>query len=136
MTLQSILGNFALILFLLTILTGVIWAIDRFRLAPARHKAAQAALAEFDARNARLAETGVKPDPSARAELVAQLDRQPGWIAYTGSFFPVIAAVFLFRSFLFEPFKIPSSSSGAHPGHRRSDFGEQVHIWHTLADRE
>ena len=58
MTLQSILGNFALILFLLTILTGVIWAIDRFRLAPARHKAAQAALSEFDARNARLAETG------------------------------------------------------------------------------
>ncbi len=110
MTLQSILGNFALILFLLTILTGVIWAIDRFRLAPARQKAAQAALAEFDARHARLAETGVKPDPAARAELVAQLQRQPGWVAYTGSFFPVIAAVFLFRSFLFEPFKIPSSS--------------------------
>ena len=110
MTLQSILGNFALILFLLTILTGVIWALDRYRLAPARREAAQAALAEFDARHARLAETGVKPDPAARAELVAQLERQPGWVAYTGSFFPVIAAVFLFRSFLFEPFKIPSSS--------------------------
>lgn len=110
MTLQSILGNFALILFLLTIVTGVIWALDRFQLAPARHKSAQAALVEFDARNARLAETGVKPDLAARAALVAQLERQPGWIAYTGSFFPVIAAVFLFRSFLFEPFKIPSSS--------------------------
>jgi signal peptidase I len=110
MTLQSILGNFALILFLLTILTGVVWAFDRFRLAPARREAAQAALAEFDTRQARLAETGVKPDPAARAELVAQLERQPGWVAYTGSFFPVIAAVFLFRSFLFEPFKIPSSS--------------------------
>ena len=103
MTLQSILGNFALILFLLTILTGVVWALDRFQLAPARRKAAQAALAEFDTRQARLAETGVKPDPAARAELVAQLERQPGWVAYTGSFFPVIAAVFLFRSFLFEP---------------------------------
>ena len=110
MTLQSILGNFALILFLLTILTGVIWALDRYRLAPARREAAQAALAEFDARHARLAETGIKPDPAARAKLVAQLERQPGWVAYTGSFFPVIAAVFLFRSFLFEPFKIPSSS--------------------------
>ena len=46
----------------------------------------------------------------ARAELVSRLDRQPTWVAYTGSFFPVIAAVFLFRSFVIEPFKIPSSS--------------------------
>ena len=110
MTLQSILGNFALILFLLTIATGVVWAIDRFHLAPARRKSAEEALAEFDARSARLAADGVKPDPIARAELVSHLDRQPTWVAYTGSFFPVIAAVFLFRSFVIEPFKIPSSS--------------------------
>ncbi len=110
MTLQSILGNFALILFLLTIATGIVWAIDRFHLAPARRKSAEDALAEFDARAARLAADGVKPDPIARAELVARLDRQPTWVAYTGSFFPVIAAVFMFRSFVIEPFKIPSSS--------------------------
>ncbi|MEO0318677.1 MAG: signal peptidase [Pseudomonadota bacterium] len=110
MTLQSILGNFALILFLLTIATGVVWAVDRFHLAPARRKKAEDALAEFDARAARLAADGVKPDPIARAELVSHLDRQPTWVAYTGSFFPVIAAVFLFRSFVIEPFKIPSSS--------------------------
>ncbi len=110
MTLQSILGNFALILFLLTIATGVVWAIDRFHLAPARRKNAEDALAEFDARAARLAADGVKPDPIARAELVSHIDRQPTWVAYTGSFFPVIAAVFMFRSFVIEPFKIPSSS--------------------------
>lgn len=110
MTLQSILGNFALILFLLTVATGVVWAVDRFHLAPARRKSAEDALAEFDARAARLAADGVKPDPIARAELASHLDRQPTWVAYTGSFFPVIAAVFLFRSFVIEPFKIPSSS--------------------------
>lgn len=110
MTLQSILGNFALILFLLTIATGIVWAIDRFHLAPARRKSAEDALTEFDARAARLAAEGVKPDPIARAELVSHLDRQPTWVAYTGSFFPVIAAVFMFRSFVIEPFKIPSSS--------------------------
>ncbi len=110
MTLQSILGNFALILFLLTVATGVVWAVDRFHLAPARRKSAEDALAEFDARAARLAADGVKPDPIARAELASRLHHQPAWVAYTGSFFPVIAAVFLFRSFVIEPFKIPSSS--------------------------
>ena len=110
MTMQSILGNFALILLLLTIATGIVWSIDRFHLAPKRRRSAEAALAEFDARTAKLAETGVKPDTSARAELASRLDLQPTWVAYTGSFFPVIAAVFLFRSFMLEPFKIPSSS--------------------------
>ena len=110
MTMQSILGNFALILLLLTVGTGLIWSFDRFHYAPKRRRIAESALAEFDARQAKLAESGVKPDPTARAELVASLHRQPAWIAYTGSFFPVIAAVFLFRSFLFEPFKLPSSS--------------------------
>jgi signal peptidase I len=35
---------------------------------------------------------------------------EPWWIEYAKSFFPVILVVFLLRSFLVEPFKIPSSS--------------------------
>ena len=110
MSLQSILGNFALILFSLTIVTGIIWSIDRFYLAPRRRQSLDAALAEYDARTARLLESGVKADPSGRKEIIENFDRQPAWVTYTGSFFPVIAAVFLFRSFGYEPFKIPSSS--------------------------
>ncbi len=36
--------------------------------------------------------------------------KQPWWVEYSISFFPVILIVFVLRSFLVEPFKIPSSS--------------------------
>lgn len=110
MSLQAILGNFALILFILTIVTGVIWAIDVFHFAKQRRAKANAALAEFDARQAKLKQDGVKTDDSGRARLEAEILKQPTWIEYSGSFFPVIALVFVLRSFLYEPFKIPSSS--------------------------
>ena len=110
MNLQAILGNFALILFVLMVATGIVWFLDVFYLARQRRARANAALAEFDARNARLAAEGVKVETGGRAALAAGMLRQPTWIEYSGSFFPVIALVFFLRSFLFEPFKIPSSS--------------------------
>jgi signal peptidase I len=110
MNLQALLGNFALILFTLTLVTGVVWFLDKFYLSKQRRAAANAALAEFDARNAKLQADGIKLDASGRAALEANLLRQPTWIEYSGSFFPVIAMVFFLRSFLYEPFKIPSSS--------------------------
>lgn len=110
MTLQDLLGNFSLILFILTVGTGIVWVLDVFYLAKKRRANADAVLAEFDARNAKLAGEGVKPDNNGRAALQASLMRQPTWIEYSGSFFPVIALVFVLRSFLYEPFKIPSTS--------------------------
>nr|WP_315392328.1 signal peptidase I [uncultured Duganella sp.] len=111
MSLQVILGNFALILFVLMVITGVIWCLDVFYLAKQRRAAANRALAEYDARNAKLTADGIKVDNSGnRAAIEAGILRQPVWIEYSGSFFPVIALVFVLRSFLYEPFKIPSSS--------------------------
>lgn len=110
MNLQTILGNFALILFVAMVVTGVIWCLDVFYLAKKRRAAADAALAAYDARNAKLVADGIKPDTSNRAAIEAAMLRQPTWIEYSGSFFPVIALVFVLRSFLWEPFKIPSSS--------------------------
>jgi len=110
MSLQALLANFALILFILTIITGIVWFLDVFHFAKLRRRKAVEALAEIDARDAKLQADGIKPDVVDRAELEANLLKQPLWIEYTGSFFPVIAAVFFLRSFLFEPFKIPSSS--------------------------
>jgi len=36
--------------------------------------------------------------------------KEPWWVEYSKSFFPVILVVFVLRSFLVEPFKIPSGS--------------------------
>jgi len=110
MNLQVILGNFALILFVAMVVTGVIWCLDIFYFAKQRRRAADTALAAFDGRNAKLAADGIKTDNTSRHAIEAALLRQPTWIEYSGSFFPVIALVFFLRSFLFEPFKIPSSS--------------------------
>lgn len=68
--------NFALILLVLVVLTGILYAVDilKFR------------------------------------KLRAANDKQPLWVEWGADFFPVILIVFVLRSFLFEPFKIPSGS--------------------------
>jgi signal peptidase I len=68
--------TFALIMFVLLLLTGVIWLLDIYVLRQKRTK--------------EIAE--------------------PWWVEYSKSFFPVILAVFFLRSFVVEPFKIPSGS--------------------------
>lgn len=74
--------DFASILFVLTLFTGTLWALDRFWLERRRKAAAG----------------GGEP---AKANWLMDFGRQ---------FFPVIVAVFLLRSFLVEPFRIPSGS--------------------------
>ncbi|MEB0031783.1 signal peptidase I, partial [Undibacterium sp. RTI2.1] len=110
MSFQSILGNFALILFVLMITTGIIWFLDMFVWAKQRRLKADQALASFDARNAKLTADGIRLQEGGRLELESTLLKQPTWVEYSGSFFPVIALVFFLRSFLYEPFKIPSGS--------------------------
>jgi len=68
--------NFALILFVLTVATGILWTADHFHF-----------------RKKRAADA-----------------KEPVWVEYGASFFPVILIVFFLRSFLVEPFKIPSGS--------------------------
>ncbi len=68
--------NFALILFLLLVATGILWLADKLFARKRRDKDAP----------------------------------EPWWVEYGASFFPVILAVFFLRSFLVEPFKIPSGS--------------------------
>jgi signal peptidase I len=103
--------NFALILFVLVILTGIAWVADKLVFQPQRRRAADAAVVEFDRQQARMGERFADENaPQTRARLRDDKLRQPWWLEYTASFFPVILVVFVVRSFVVEPFKIPSGS--------------------------
>ncbi len=76
--------DFSLLLVLLTLFTGLVWLIDNL----------------FFRRR--------RMDRAVQNKV--QRAREPIIIEYSRSLFPVLLIVLLFRSFLFEPFKIPSGS--------------------------
>ena len=65
----------------LTLITGLLWALDRFALR--RRREASAGLTGGDV---------------------------PWYIAYSNAFFPVLLAILILRSFIAEPFRIPTGS--------------------------
>ncbi len=103
--------NFALILFVLVVVTGVAWVLDKLVFLPRRRKAADSAIEEFDRQQSRIDKRFADENAAqTRSKLRDEKLRQPWWLEYTASFFPVILAVFVVRSFIVEPFKIPSGS--------------------------
>ncbi|MFP5483780.1 MAG: signal peptidase I, partial [Gammaproteobacteria bacterium] len=94
--------NFSLILFLLVLFTGFFYVLDVFVFKPKRKMAAEQALAGAGA-TANL-------NGDAERRIRQQYMKQPLWLEYSASFFPVILFVFVLRSFVVEPFKIPSGS--------------------------
>jgi signal peptidase I len=103
-------GNFALLLFLATVVTGVYWLAERFYFLPKRQQAAAALEAQAIKRNEDLTKLGIAKVDGDVTEAKKALLAQPWWLDWTAGLFPVIIGVFILRSFLFEPFKIPSGS--------------------------
>ena len=109
--LGAIEGNFALLLFMATVVTGLYWLAERFIFLPRRRAAADALQQQADQRRADLAAQGItQVDQGDLATARERVLAQPWWLDWTAGRFPVILIVFMLRSFLFEPFKIPSGS--------------------------
>jgi signal peptidase I len=103
-------GNFALLMFMATVVTGIYWLAEQFYFLPQRKAAAEALQAQADKRTAELHAQGITQTDVNVTEAKDRLYMQPWWLDWTAGLFPVIAVVFVLRSFLFEPFKIPSGS--------------------------
>ncbi|MBU1441851.1 MAG: signal peptidase I [Gammaproteobacteria bacterium] len=103
-------GNFALLLFLATVVTGIYWLAERLYFLPRRRRLADAHDAALAKRQAELSRQGITQVDTNDGKARERLVMQPWWLDWTAGLFPVILVVFLLRSFLFEPFKIPSGS--------------------------
>ncbi|MCU7917402.1 MAG: signal peptidase I [Candidatus Thiodiazotropha sp. (ex Epidulcina cf. delphinae)] len=83
--------DFPTFLVVASALTGGIWLLDSILFAPKRRKVAAA-------------------DEGGETDNVQAARKEPLIVEYSRSFFPVIFAVLILRSFLVEPFRIPSGS--------------------------
>jgi signal peptidase I len=100
-------GNFSLLLFILTVVTLGYWIAERWVFLPRRQREAESAAIAWEKDQIG---RGGAVDMAARQTVVQSRMQQPWWLDWTAGLFPVILVVFVLRSFLFEPFKIPSGS--------------------------
>lgn len=89
-------GLFAILLTIATLVTGILWCLEKFRWAPARQR--------------RVEIVRKQTDGKIDGNILAEVGKPKNCIESLASLFPVLFVVFIVRSFLYEPFQIPSGS--------------------------
>ncbi|EJT0554123.1 signal peptidase I [Vibrio vulnificus] len=89
-------NTFSLILVIVTLITGVVWLLEKLVWAKKR----QQKVAEIESQTVN----------GLDAQTLTKAKMQPWWVENSVSIFPVIAFVLVLRSFIYEPFQIPSGS--------------------------
>jgi len=97
--------DFPLILVLLVFGSGLVWLFDYLVLSRGRREVLQQLQRDYPEWN--VADSAQQREYAVRSEIAG---REPLLVEYSKSFFPVLFLVFVLRSFLVEPFQIPSSS--------------------------
>jgi signal peptidase I len=97
--------DFPLILVGLVFGSGLLWLMDAIFLAPGRRRI----IGELREHYPQWAQEGTE-DSINFQDKVADSASEPVVVEYARSFFPILLVVFVLRSFLVEPFQIPSSS--------------------------
>lgn len=92
--------DFSLVLVCLVAFCGALWLLDSLLLKKTRDEE----VAQY-----QKSKTGNKSEEQVAAEL-EEIRREPLVIEYAKSFFPVLGIVLVLRSFLIEPFQIPTGS--------------------------
>lgn len=87
---------FSIFLVIITALTGAVWLVDKFYLAPQRQL--------------KLSDAQAQCDTPLSDEITLKLTEPSVLVDTSIQIFPVIAFVLILRSFIYEPFQIPSGS--------------------------
>ncbi len=92
--------DFALVLVILVAVSGLVWLLDTLLLKRSRLRSIE----DFQER-----QTSARSQGQIEAEL-ERLGREPVVVEYAKSFFPVLLIVLILRSFVIEPYQIPTGS--------------------------
>lgn len=100
-------GNFALLLFLASVVTGIYWLAERFHFLPLRQAAAARLQAETVSRREELQRMGIEKVDTDTREAQQKLLMQPWWLDWTAGLFPSSSRFSCCVPFCSSPSKFP-----------------------------